>query len=122
MDPTVFTSLDFLPNPVPGLDDQYKSFADVYGQSTSGKHRPSLEEKKRKATSFSPSQQHVKNVGLLMQCEECDKWQIFCKHKVSVQEVTDLQGILEDIYSCGSTLEDLDMPGCLTNVLKTTVV
>ena len=42
---------------------------------------------------------------------------LFCKHKLTVQEVSDLQRILEDVsYSCQSTLEDLDMPGRLTNV------
>ena len=51
-------------------------------------------------------------------CEECDKWWLlFCMHKLIVQEVADLQGILDDVlYSCGTTLEDLDMPGQLTNV------
>ena len=78
MDPTVFASLHFLPNPVPGPDDHYKSFVEVYGQheASSEKHRPSLQQRKKKVTSFSPSQQHVKNVGLLLQCEECDKWRL----------------------------------------------
>ncbi len=118
MDPVAFASLRFLLNPVPGLD-HYKAFEEVYGQSTciSDKHRPSLQQKKRKATLFSPSQQHVKNVGLLLQCEECDKWRLlFCKHKLSAQELSDLQRILEDVsYSCETTLEDLDMPGRLAN-------
>ena len=63
-DPAVFASLHYLPNPVPGSDDHYKPFEEVYGQSEAltEKHRPSLQQKKRKATSFSPSQQHVKNV------------------------------------------------------------
>ena len=121
MDPVVFDSLHFLPNPVPGLDDHYKSFEEVYGQSDalSDKHRPSLQQKKKKkATSFSPSQQHAKNTGVLLQCEDCDKWRLlFCKHKLSVQEVSDLQSILDDVsYTCGTTFEDLDLPGRLTNV------
>ena len=120
MDPAVFASLHYLPNPVPGSDDHYKSFEEVYGQSEAltEKHRPSLQQKKRKATSFSPSQQHVKNVGLLLQCEECDKWRLlFCKHKLTVQEVSDLQSILDDIsYTCGTTFDDLELPGRLTNV------
>jgi len=120
MDPAVFALLHYLPNPVPGSDDHYKSFEEVFGQSKAltEKHRPSLQQKKRKATSFSPSQQHAKNVGLLLQFEECDKWRLlFCKHKLTVQEVSDLQSILDDIsYTCETTFEDLELPGRLTNV------
>ena len=74
--------------------------------------------KEKNATSFSPSQQHINNVGLLLQCEECDKWRLmFCKHKLSVQEISDLQTILDDIsYTCGTTFDDLELPGRLVNV------
>lgn len=67
MDPGVFAALHYLPLPVPGSDDHYKSFEEVYGESeaSTDKYRPSLQQKKRKASSFSPSQQHVKNVGLV---------------------------------------------------------
>ena len=118
LDPAVFSTLHFLPDPVSGLDDHYKSFDDVYGKCTSNYIIPSLQQKKRKATSFSPSQQHVKNVGLLLQCDECEKWRLlFCKHKLSVQETTDLEGILEDVsYTCGTSFEDFNMPGRLANV------
>ena len=113
MDPVAFASLHFLPNPVPGLDDHYGQ-----SQTISDKHRPSLQQKKRKSTSFSPSQQHVKNVGMLLQCEEGEKWRLlFCKHKLNVQEASDLQKILDDVsYTCGTISEDFDLPGCLTNV------
>ena len=120
MDPNVFSFLHYLPNPVPGPDDHYKSFEEIYGQSQAliEKHRSSLQQRKKRATSFSPSQQHVKKVGLLLQCEECDKWRlIFCKYKLSVQEVSELQSILEDVsYTCGTTFDNLELPGRLTNV------
>ena len=53
-----------------------------------------------------------------MQCEECDKWRlIFCKHKLNAQEVSELHSILEDVsYTCGTTFDDLDLSGRLTNV------
>lgn len=82
MDPAIFASLHYLQNPVPGIDDHYKSFDEVYGhdEALTDKHIPSIQQRKKKATSFSPSQQHAKNVALLLQCEECDKWRlIFCK-------------------------------------------
>ena len=98
--PDTFKSLSFPPNAVPGVDGHYKPFSDVYGlEEPAEKHRPSLQLRKKKASSFSPSQQHVKNVNVLVQCEECDKWRLlFCKHKLSPQEVTDLQVILEDCH------------------------
>ncbi len=119
MDSDVFSSLNFVPNPVPGADEHYKPFNEVYGEEEPNeKHRPSLQVRKKKATSFSPSQQHVKDVRILVQCEECSKWRLlFCKHKLSPQEVTDLQSILDDVsYSCGTTFEDVEMPGRLSNV------
>lgn len=34
-----------------------------------------------------------------------------------MQEVADLQSILDDVsYTCGTTFDDLDLPGRLTNV------
>ena len=58
-----------------------------------------------KSKLISLSQQHVKNVGLLVQCEECSKWWLlFCKHKLTVIEIADLQSILDDVsYTCGTT-------------------
>ena len=83
--------------------DHYKS-CEGESEASIEKYRPSLQQKKRKASTFSPSQQHVKNV----QCEECDKWRLqFCKHKLTVQEVADLQSILDDVsYTCGTTFDD----------------
>ena len=42
---------------------------------------------------------------------------MFCKHKLSVQETSDLQTILDDIlYTCGTTFDNLELPGRLVNV------
>ena len=42
---------------------------------------------------------------------------VFCKHKLTVQEVAYLQNILNDVScTCRTTFDDLDLPGCLTNV------
>ena len=43
MDPEVFDTLHFLPDSIPGDDGHYKRFVDVYAQSTSEEHRPSLQ-------------------------------------------------------------------------------
>ena len=65
----VFSTLHFLPDPIPSNDWHYKSFPDVYGQKTSEEHRPSLQATKKNAkqsVGFTPSQQHVQIVGLLV--------------------------------------------------------
>ena len=121
MDAEEFSTLHFLPDPIPGDDGHYKSFADVYGQCTSEQHRPSLQISRtsaKRSISFTPSQQHVRNVGLLVQCEECDMWRLlFCKHKLNYQEVMELTQCLDDIsYTCGVAFSDLDFPGRLKNV------
>ena len=115
MSPEVFSSLQFYPNPVPGSDDHNESFEEIYGQRTSDKHRSSLQQKKCKSSYFSPSQQHVKNAKLLVQCEECDEWQLlFCKHMLCEQEVSRLDKILDDVLY--TIFDDLDLPDLLANV------
>ena len=91
MDPDIFSTIHYLPYPIPGEDDHYKGFEEVYGKNPSEKYRPSMQQRKRRSLTFSPSQQHVKNVGLLVQCEECDKWRlIFSKHKLKPEELSRL--------------------------------
>ena len=122
MNSDVFSAeLHFLPDPIPNDDGHYKCFADVYGQDTSEQYRPSLHTSKRNAKQslgFTPSQQHVRNVGLLVQCEECDMWRLlFCRHKLNYQEIVELQKCLDDIsYTCGVLFSDLDLTGRLKNV------
>ena len=52
---------------------------------------------------------------MLVQCEECDKWRlIFCKHKLTHQEVSNLEE--ESVYTCGVLFSDLELSGRLKNV------
>ena len=121
MNMDVFSTLHFLPDPIPNDDGHYKNLFDVYGQKTGEQHRPSLQATRKNAkqsVGFTPSQQHVHNVGLVVQCEECDMWRLlFCKHKLNSQEVVVLGKVLDDIsYTCGVSFSDLDLPGRLKNV------
>ena len=118
LDSNVFETLSFFPDPIPENDDHYKSFSDVYGQTTSEQHRPSLTKKPRQKIGFVPSQQHVKNVSTLIQCEECDKWRLmFCSHKLSRQEIVTLTKCLDDVsYTCGILFSGLNLPGRLKTV------
>ncbi|KAK6182622.1 hypothetical protein SNE40_010264 [Patella caerulea] len=45
---SVFSSVYWLPDPVPGSEGHYKSFSDLYGTVTSEEHRPSLNTTKAK--------------------------------------------------------------------------
>ena len=121
METSVFDSLHFLPDPVPGEDDHYKLFSEVYGSETTEQHRPSLQDTRKTAVQslgFSPSQQHAKNVGLLLQCDECNKWRLlFNKQKLNYHEISELEGVLDDIsYTCGFSFSEVDLSGKLKGV------
>ena len=62
--------------------------------------------------------QHVKNVDIMLQCDECSMWRLlYCRFKLSKKERSDLQTALIDIsFSCGSQLQDLELPGRLNDV------
>ena len=118
LDSNVFETLSFLPDPIPENDEHYKSFSDVYGQTTSEQHRPSPTKKPKQKIGFTPSQQHVENVGTLIECEECDKWRLmFCSHKLSHQEVLTLTKCLDNVsYMCCVLFSDLNLSGRLKTV------
>ena len=112
--------LHCLPDPTPGEDSHYLSFEKVYGTKTEERHRPSLVRKTKsrsKSIGFYASQ-HVKNVDMVIQCEECEMWHLlYCRHKLTLQERATFQSILDDTaYTCGATLEDLDLPDRLAGV------
>ena len=119
MDIDQFKNIHCLPDPVMGPDDHYKPFSDVYGTPTTENDRPSqIQRRKTKTLTYSPSEQHVKNAGVLVQCDECDKWRLlFSKRKLSLRERTQLEQIIADVsYSCGATTEDLLFPDTLKSV------
>jgi len=58
---------------------------------------------------FNPTAQTARNVGTVIQCQDCGKWR--CLHsnrKLKQAERDELSVILDTVlYSCGSTLDDL---------------
>uniref|UniRef100_A0A1X7UMC9 Uncharacterized protein n=1 Tax=Amphimedon queenslandica TaxID=400682 RepID=A0A1X7UMC9_AMPQE len=78
----------------PGEDDLYAPFIDVFGTQTSEKHHPSLKRKQATRKNTLPSYasvQYVRNIELMVQCQECGQWRL--------------------IYSnCGSKLSELNLP------------
>ena len=100
-------------------DDHYVQFTDVYCTDTSENERPSLiQRRKVKTLTYSLSQQHTSNAGVLVQSDECDKWPLFfSKRKLSAIEHAQLEGIIADVsYSCGDTKADLNVPDTLKSV------
>jgi hypothetical protein len=61
--------------------------------------------------------QHVRNADLMLECEECGMWRlIYAKHKLSSNQRKALQDLLEGMsFSCGSPLQDLDLPSDLVD-------
>lgn len=74
----VFDSLHHLPDPMPD-GDLYREFEHLYGKcDTTEQHRPSLKEAEKKGSGmpFTPTAQFAKNVNLVIQCHECEKWRL----------------------------------------------
>ena len=109
----VFKSISYLPDPVPGEDGHYLPFSEVYGTNTTEQHRPSLQAKrgKQKTLPFAASIQHVKNVDILVQCEECQMWRLlYSKHKLTSTNKKALQQALDGVtYTCGAQIGDLEL-------------
>jgi len=93
----------------------YKSFEELYGKETTENHRPSLKntksKKKDKTKStrakhimpFCPSAARTKNVGITVNCVECEKPRLlFSAKKLSEKNKTTLRRFLDTIfYTCG---------------------
>ena len=80
-----------LPDTVLGKDSHYCCFPEVYSKfylCLKSINQASMEEKKWKTHSFSGSMQHVKNVDVMVMCDE--KWWLFYAPKVSSSELNGL--------------------------------
>ena len=121
----VFDQLYFLPDPMPRDDGQYKPFKDLLGTKTDGTRQPSLQKapKRRKKLPFTASVPHVKIVDTMLQCDECSMWRLlYCRFKLSKKEQADVKSALEDIsFTCGTQLQDLELPGRLNEVYTRTI-
>ena len=111
----VFSTLAFLPDPVPDPDNEehYKKFDDLYGTHTSEKHRPSLKDgsKQSHGMPFSPSGQTAANVGELILCSECLRPRVmYSQRKLSHHDVRVLLTSIEHVlYICGSKLCNVEV-------------
>lgn len=108
-----FSKLGHLPDPLPGEGDHYKAFDDVFKTVTTEEHRPSTKRsKKGKSLPFRASVQHVKNTGMMLQCDECSMWRlIYSKKKLKPAEKVELERSLDSLsFSCGASLQDADIP------------
>ena len=116
----IFSQIHHLPDPTPESDGHYKSFSDVYGTTTTEIHRPSLTKRtgKVKTLPFVASIQHVRNVSLVVQCEECEMWRLlYSPQKLSSIARQELATILDGYtFSCGASLHDLEFPSTLSQV------
>ena len=112
---SVFTSLRHLSDPMPGVDDHYKPFSEVFEKETTEEHRPSLKRKPRqdRGLPFYLSVQHVNNTKMMVQCEECGQWRlIYARKKLTRTQKQQLERVLDHIsFSCGTQLQDYsDLP------------
>ncbi len=103
---------------MPGEEEQYKAFREVYGTDTNESHRPSLEKKSTvKTLLFSSTIRHIQNADIMPECEQCGRWRLLYSQYKLTNERTVLENELEEIsFTCGSPLQDLDLPGKLPKV------
>ena len=104
----MFEKLANFPDPMPGNENHYMPFKDIYGKETDGKHRPSLKNKSNTTDSndlqsLKPTQQYVRNVGQCVLCIECNRPRVlYSKCKVKREMIQKLHSFLETVdYSCG---------------------
>ena len=73
-----FKCLNHLPNPIPGTDDNYKEFRELFGTVTTESAMPSLKISKVHGHKipFNPVKHHTSNTGLITDCNECSKPQL----------------------------------------------
>ncbi|GES82304.1 hypothetical protein GLOIN_2v1489433 [Rhizophagus clarus] len=101
-----FSQVHSLPDPIPTIDKtSYKEFSEIYGTITTEQHRPSLKhQQKDKQTNkmgFSPNAQFAKNVGVVVECYECNRWRIlYSKTKLNSIEISNLESL-----TCNSPME-----------------
>ena len=110
-----FEKLHQLLDPIPGEDLHYKSFEELYSKQTTEDHRPSLKDTKTKIKGkmkitktkhtmpFCPSAARAKNVGITVNCVECEKPRLlFSANKLTEKDRIMLRGFLDTIfYTCG---------------------
>ena len=77
-----------------------------------------IRKSKSKSLPFYASVQHVKNIQMMVQCDLCGMWRLLLsKYKVKMADREYLQRLLDNqSYSCGSKLEDFDLPDTFKNV------
>ena len=118
-----FSTLDHLPDPVP-QGERYLDFEALFGTDTSEKFRQSLTQSEQKSHGmpFSPSAQFAKNVGIVVQCDECLKWQvIYIKTVLNSEQKDELVQLIETLsYTCGSRLQEIE--GSSTRLTETVFV
>ena len=70
---------------------------------------------RQKILLFSASVEHVKIVGIMVQCEECDMWCfLYSEKKLQLADRQALERSLENItYTCGAQLQDLELVATL---------
>ncbi|XP_071947398.1 uncharacterized protein [Antedon mediterranea] len=109
----VFSEVHHLPDPMPD-GDKYYSFEELYGKKTTEHYRPSFTVTRATGHGcpFNPSAQTAKNAGVIIQCEECEKWRcLYAKKKLTKKTRQALELLMETaLYSCGATLTTIEMP------------
>ena len=74
---------------------------------------------KEKTLPFYASLQHVKNADMMLMCGVCEIWHlVYSRRKLKQNEKKELEKGLDCMsFSCGTQLQDSDVPECLKDVV-----
>lgn len=112
-----FEDLHFLPVPLPGENNQYMSFTELYGQNNKEEHRPGATHNAEENVNDKLRRDLFKNVKVrdVILCSECSKPRcIFAEKKLTREQDELILRIKEEsFYTCGDALvqDDSDEVG-----------
>jgi len=117
--PDLFLTLNHLPDPMPGTEEYFKVFPCVWNLRAQTFKQTRLS--KDKSLPLSASIQHVKNIDMMIMCDECEMWHLlYAKRKLKKHERKEVEKGLNGLsFSYGAQLQDTDLPDYLKEVVFT---
>ena len=97
----------------------FQKFLEQKQLKSTGLHAKKSHQKTKLFLSQLASVQHVKNIDMMLMCDECEMWRLlYAKRKLKKQERIEVeQGLNGLSFSCAAQLQDSDLPHYLKNIV-----
>ena len=113
-----FRRLNHLPDPIPGTDDHYKEFSEVFGTEATEGAMPSLKTSKDYGHKipFNTVKQNASKTGLTIDCNECRKPRLDTAKRLKEVQKKSFNRVINDMMNtCGTTLVEFKDPSNPSN-------